>query len=149
MRASGRRPPLGRASTRSRGARRRRPSRRRRPVPQSKQGHVTTSVTWHATPPTPAQRAAWRQLWTRLLDHVDSGPETPKTQDPVEPEAATVAPVGSGHNLYEDRQRVKAERAAPFLQDAIRGHPVTDKQAAYLRALGYTGPQPKDRAAAS
>jgi hypothetical protein len=50
---------------------------------------------------------------------------------------------------YEARQRVKAERATPYLQEAMRGKPITDKQAAYLRALGHTGPQPEDRAAAS
>lgn len=47
------------------------------------------------------------------------------------------------------RQQVKAERAVPYLQEAMRGQPVTEKQAAYLRALGYTGPHPEDRAAAS
>src|SRR6266567_9210867 len=50
---------------------------------------------------------------------------------------------------YEARQRVKAERAASYLQEAMRGQPITEKQAAYLRALGYTGPTPDDRAAAS
>jgi len=50
---------------------------------------------------------------------------------------------------HEARQRVKAERATPYLQEAMRGKAVTDKQSAYLRALGYTGPQPEDRAAAS
>ena len=50
---------------------------------------------------------------------------------------------------YEARQRVKAERATPYLLEAMRGKPVTDKQSAYLRALGHIGPQPEDRAAAS
>jgi hypothetical protein len=49
----------------------------------------------------------------------------------------------------EERQRVKAERAAPYLQKAMRGQPVTAKQTAYLRALKYAGPPPEDRAAAS
>ena len=49
---------------------------------------------------------------------------------------------------YEDRQRMKAERATPYLQESMRGKPVTDKQTALLRTLGYTGPQPEDRAAA-
>src|SRR5438445_9729341 len=40
---------------------------------------------------------------------------------------------------YEARQRVKAERAVPYVQEAMRGQPVTEKQAAYLRALGYVG----------
>src|SRR5713226_2072800 len=53
------------------------------------------------------------------------------------------------HLPYEARQRVKAERASLYLQEAMRGKPVTDKQSAYLRTLGYTGPQPEDRAAAS
>jgi hypothetical protein len=50
---------------------------------------------------------------------------------------------------YDARQRVKAERATLYLLEAMRGKPVTDKQSAYLRALGHTGPQPEDRAAAS
>jgi hypothetical protein len=53
------------------------------------------------------------------------------------------------HLLYAARQRVKAERATPYLQEAMRGKPITDKQSAYLRALGHTGPQPEDRATAS
>jgi hypothetical protein len=44
---------------------------------------------------------------------------------------------------------VKAARATPYLQEAMRRHPVTDKQAAYLRYLGYQGPLPEDRASAS
>jgi hypothetical protein len=50
---------------------------------------------------------------------------------------------------YEARQQVKAERTAPYLLEAMRGKPVTDKQSAYLRTLGHTGPEPEDRAAAS
>lgn len=36
---------------------------------------------------------------------------------------------------YEARQRVKAERATPYLHEAMHGKPITEKQAAYLRAL--------------
>jgi hypothetical protein len=50
---------------------------------------------------------------------------------------------------YEVRQRIKAERAAPYLEQAMRRKPVTERQTAFLRALGYVGPQPEDRAAAS
>jgi len=53
------------------------------------------------------------------------------------------------HLPYDARQRVKAERATPYLLEAMRGKPVTDKQRTLLRALGYMGPQPEDRAAAS
>lgn len=53
------------------------------------------------------------------------------------------------HLPYDARQRVKAERAVPYVQEAMRGQSVTEKQAAYLLALGHTGPQPEDRAAAS
>jgi hypothetical protein len=53
------------------------------------------------------------------------------------------------HMPYEARQRIKAERAAPYVQEAMRGKPVTEKQTAYLRALGYTGAPPGDRASAS
>jgi hypothetical protein len=47
------------------------------------------------------------------------------------------------------RQRVKAERSVASLKDAMRGKTVTPAQRAYLSALGYTGPAPHDRAAAS
>ena len=50
---------------------------------------------------------------------------------------------------YEARQRMKAERANPYLQEAMGGKPVTERQTAFLRALGYAGPQPQDRATAS
>jgi hypothetical protein len=50
---------------------------------------------------------------------------------------------------YDERQRVKAARAIPYLHEVMRGKPVTEKQAACLRAMGYTGPSPADRADAS
>lgn len=68
--------------------------------PSERQVHIT----WHTTPPSPAQLTAWRWLWTRL-DRVDPGPETRQPQDPREPGepgAATVATVGSGHNLLSE-----------------------------------------------
>jgi hypothetical protein len=43
-------------------------------------------ITWRQEPPTPAQLAAWRQLWTRLLGH--PGPETRRPQDWAGPRAA-------------------------------------------------------------
>jgi hypothetical protein len=46
--------------------------------------HTSTGacrVIWHNTPPSPAQLAAWRQLWARLLGHVGSSPETRQPQD--------------------------------------------------------------------
>ena len=49
----------------------------------------------------------------------------------------------------EAQQRVKAERAFAFLKKGMQGLPVTEKQMAYLRALGHVGPCPEDRAAAS
>ena len=53
------------------------------------------------------------------------------------------------HLPYDARQRVKAARATSYLLEAMRGKPVTDKQTTLLRTLGYGGPQPEDRAAAS
>ena len=49
----------------------------------------------------------------------------------------------------EQQQRLKAERSFAYLRDAMRGKDVTPAQRAYLSALGYTGPAPHDRAAAS
>jgi hypothetical protein len=43
------------------------------------------SITWRQAPPTPAQRAAWDKLWTRLLGPPD--PETPQPQE--DPPGAT------------------------------------------------------------
>ena len=66
--------------------------------PSEQQVHIT----WHDTPPSPAQLAAWEKLWTRLLGHGPSGPETPQPQDHRGPRAATVATVSSGRNLNKD-----------------------------------------------
>ena len=60
-------------------------------------------ITWRATPPSPAQLAAWRRLWARLLGPVDRGPETRQPQDPVEPGAAGTLTVSSGHDLLGER----------------------------------------------
>ena len=35
------------------------------------------TIVWRQEPPTPAQTAAWKNLWTRLF-----GPETRQPQDP-------------------------------------------------------------------
>jgi hypothetical protein len=37
-------------------------------------------ITWHATPPSPAQLVTWDRLWTRLLGHVGPDKETPTVQ---------------------------------------------------------------------
>jgi hypothetical protein len=57
-------------------------------------------VTWHTTPPSTAQRAAWRQLWARLLGH--PGPETPQPQADT-PGAVDSATVSGGHNLLKEQ----------------------------------------------
>jgi hypothetical protein len=62
----------------------------------------SVQITWHTTPPSPAQLTAWRQLWARLLGPADRGPETPQPQDLLHPGAATFATVSGGHNLNED-----------------------------------------------
>jgi hypothetical protein len=49
----------------------------------------------------------------------------------------------------EARQRVKAERTFSYVKEAMRGKEVTPAQLAYLRALGYSGAPPADRAHAS
>ena len=49
----------------------------------------------------------------------------------------------------EVKQRIKAERSFAYLRDIMRGKAVTSAQLSYLRALGYLGPAPHDRAAAS
>ena len=59
-------------------------------------------ITWRATPPSPAQLAAWDWLWARLLGHVASGPETRQPQDHVGPRAAAVLTVRGGHNLLSE-----------------------------------------------
>lgn len=59
---------------------------------------TTVQVSWHATPPTPAQLAAWRWLWGRLLGHVELPPEKEQPQA-GKPGAATGATVTSGRQL--------------------------------------------------
>jgi hypothetical protein len=49
----------------------------------------------------------------------------------------------------ERRQKVKAERTFAVLKEAMRDKTVTERQRNYLKVLRYTGPEPKDRAAAS
>jgi len=55
----------------------------------------------------PGQLAAWAWLWTRLLGQGSRVPDTRQPQDPVEPGAATVATVGSGHTLLSEHTRQK------------------------------------------
>jgi hypothetical protein len=50
---------------------------------------------------------------------------------------------------YEARQRVKTQRAAPYIHAAMQGKDVTAPQLAMLRRLGYEGTVPRDRAEAS
>jgi hypothetical protein len=50
---------------------------------------------------------------------------------------------------YEQRQRVKAQRALQYLKTSMRSKPATEAQARYLRSLGYTGELPTDRGQAS
>jgi hypothetical protein len=44
-------------------------------------------ITWHPTPPTPAQLTAWDRLWTRLLE--PPGPETTTAPGTAAPGAVT------------------------------------------------------------
>ena len=64
-------------------------------------------ITWRQEPPTPAQRAAWRQLWARLLGH--PGPETPQPQEET-PRAVDGATVSSGHNLVKEQDNDSTHR---------------------------------------
>ena len=63
---------------------------------RDRQGSVTPRITWHAIPATPAQLAAWRKLWARLLGHVDTGQETLPYQGHKEGEASTIEAVSGG-----------------------------------------------------
>ncbi len=47
-------------------------------------------ITWRTEPPSLAQLAAWRQLWDRLLGHVDPS----QKREPQDPGAVTVATIG-------------------------------------------------------
>lgn len=48
-----------------------------------------------------------------------------------------------------ERDRQKEERAGYYRVEFMRTKPVTEKQIKFLKALGYTGPEPADRAEAS
>ena len=63
-------------------------------------------ITWRQEPPTPAQRAAWDKLWTRLLGQ--PGPETRQPQDWAGPRAT-----------YDDEQD-NADQAAPTASTSPR-----------------------------
>jgi hypothetical protein len=64
-------------------------------------------ITWRRESPTPAQRAAWRQLWARLLGH--PGPETPQPQEDT-PGAVDSATVNGGHNLLNEQDNDSTHR---------------------------------------
>jgi hypothetical protein len=66
--------------------------------PSEPQAHIV----WRTTPPTPAQLAAWRQLWARLLGPVERDPETPQPQE-LNPGAVDCATVSSGHTLLKEQ----------------------------------------------
>jgi len=59
-------------------------------------------ITWHETPPSPAQEQSWRWLWSRLLGHVDPCPETPQPQD-RDSGASSVAAVASGSHIVSEQ----------------------------------------------
>jgi hypothetical protein len=60
--------------------------------PNEPQAHIV----WRTTPPTPAQLAAWRQLWARLLGEV----ERDKKNDSQDGDPGAIATtVTSGHIL--------------------------------------------------
>jgi hypothetical protein len=66
-------------------------------------------ITWRQEPPTPAQCAAWKRLWTRLLGQ--PGPGTPQPQEET-PGAVDGATVRSGHNLVKKQDNDSTHR--PF-----------------------------------
>ena len=68
---------------------------------QTSNAHI--HITWHTTPPTPAQLVAWRWLWTRPLGHTDPGPETPQPQDHRGTGATNFAAVASGSHIVSER----------------------------------------------
>ncbi|SRR5712691_491021 len=101
----------GYASSLSSGYRRLRQYRRRpklRRSPPVCQLNKPTQCEVHLAPreASPGQLAAWAWLWTRLLGQGSRVPDTRQPQDPVEPGAATVATVGSGHTLLSEHTRV-------------------------------------------
>jgi len=49
----------------------------------------------------------------------------------------------------DERERRKAARAREYQREHMRRQPPTDKQLGYIRSLGYSGPHPADRLAAS
>ncbi len=58
-------------------------------------------IHWRTTPTTAAQLSAWRWLFARLLGQGELAPKVEQTQA-GEPGSATVATVGSGHNLLSE-----------------------------------------------
>ncbi len=61
----------------------------------------TPRVTWHATPPTPAQQRSWAWLWARLLGHGDLGPKMQQPQD-GHPEVVGLGLI-AGNGGHEDK----------------------------------------------
>ncbi len=63
--------------------------------------HIPCCVTLVTTPATPAQLAAWRQLWARLLGHVDPTQEVLRPQE-LSPGAVDCATASGGHHLLSE-----------------------------------------------
>jgi len=64
-------------------------------------------ITWRRAPPKPAQRAAWRQLWARLLGQ--PGLEVPQPQGDI-PGTVDSATVSGGHNLLKEQDNDSIHR---------------------------------------
>jgi hypothetical protein len=72
-------------------------------------------VTIVPAPATPTQLAAWRQIWARLLGHIDPIPETPQPQDQIGLGATNIAAVASG------LAQVTKEEASERVDALLRG----------------------------
>jgi hypothetical protein len=82
-----------------------------------------------------------RQWWCQVLNTLSDDPRGAQTY------AAEV--LATEHLPRAERERQKQERAKTYIQQAMQGKPVTDKQLWLLRSLGHRGPLPSDRADAS
>jgi hypothetical protein len=92
-----------------------------------------------------------RLQWSSNLDNRQFLQSVLDTLRATQQEALTYAQhvIDYEHLPYEARQRVKAERAVHYLHEAMCGKAVTLAQLTYLRALGYRGTTPPNRAEAS
>jgi hypothetical protein len=110
-------------------------------------GHTDPSAIVEAVQGTLHRRLQWtanldqRQWLSQILNTM--------ADDPRAAQAYAASVVAREHLPPAEKSALKHERAKAFVLEAMRGKPITEKQAWLIRSTGYTDAIPQDRAEAS